>query len=160
MPEEDFRERLYAAYKHRALLYWHIFDELRQEIGHERAASLMKRAIHKRGLVVGQKYAGYGPNDVLGLKDAFIANSADGGRMFSPTVARADAEAVHIVQRTCPLKDAWRDAGLSDDDLATMCDIAAAIDAGVFETAGVDFQAQTWKPGSDDCCHLHFRPKT
>ncbi len=159
MTEDELRERLYAAYKHRGMLYWHIFDELRQEIGQERAKEIMKRAIYKRGLVTGKKYAQYGPDDVLGLKDAFVANSADEGRMFNPRVDRADPEGVDITQQTCPLKETWQEAGLRDEDVATMCEIAASIDHGVFEAAGVAFHADTWQPGGDNCCHLHLRPR-
>jgi hypothetical protein len=160
MPNEDeLRERLYDAYKHRALLYWHIFDELRDEIGQERAAEVMKRAIYRRGRETGQKYARFGPDDVLGLKEAFVGGSADQGRMFQPRVDRADAEAVDITHQACPLKEAWQEAGLSDPDVATLCEIAATIDQGKFDAAGVDFSCDTWRPGREGCCQLHFRPK-
>ena len=159
MSEEGLRKQLHYAYKHRALLYWHIFDELRQEIGQERAAEILKRAIRKRGKETSGRYAQYGPDDLEGLKGAFVGGSADGGRLFEPQVDRCDAEGLDITHRRCPLKEAWQEAGLSDADCATMCEIAAAVDIGVIEGAGFAFHAETWDPASDDtCCHLHIRP--
>ena len=78
--------------------------------------------------------------------------------MFDPEVERSDAEALDIKFRRCPLKEAWQEAGLSDADVATMCEIAAEIDVGTFEGAGFCFRADTWTPDGDGCCHLHIRP--
>jgi hypothetical protein len=33
MGEKELRKNLYGAFKNRALMYYHIFDELRREIG-------------------------------------------------------------------------------------------------------------------------------
>lgn len=49
MAEELLREQLYAQIKNRAMMYFHIFNEMREEIGEERAIAVMKRAIYKRG---------------------------------------------------------------------------------------------------------------
>ena len=42
--EEQLREQLRASYKNRAVLYYLIFDQLRQEMGAERAETLLKRS--------------------------------------------------------------------------------------------------------------------
>ena len=56
--EQELLEQLYGAYKHRAVLYYLIFDVVREEVGHEKAVGMMKRAIYKRGVELGlQKYA-------------------------------------------------------------------------------------------------------
>ncbi len=160
MSQQDLCEQLYGAFKHRAQLYYLIFDEMRQEFGADKAEEILKRAIYKRGLAVGQKYSQYGPNDLEGLKDAFTAGIPDGGKMFAPQVKSCDAEGLDIHLMNCPLKDAWQEAGLGEDDVATMCRIAAAIDGGTFEAAGFEFSAETWQPGCDGCCQLHIRPGT
>jgi len=48
--------------------------------------------------------------------------------MFDPDVLRCDAEALEIKMRRCPLKDAWLEAGLGDQQTAKMCNIAAVVD--------------------------------
>ena len=162
MPTAEERElltQLYEAYKHRAILYYLIFDVVREEEGHDKAVAMMKRAIYKRGVELGlQKYARFAPDDLLGLQRAFLDAVPDDGKMFQPEVERADTEALDIKFRRCPLKEAWIEAGLSDADVATLCEIAAEIDVGTFQGAGFCFCADTWKPDGDGCCRLHVRP--
>ncbi len=156
--QQTLRDQLYASYRHRAMLYWLIFDELRGELGAERAAELLKRAIYRRGQAVGAEYARYAPDDLAGLERAFTEHVPDGGRMFAPETERLDAEGLDLTLQSCPLRDAWQEAGLADEEVATMCSIAAEIDLGMFEGAGFTFSAETWQPGQDGCCHLHVRP--
>lgn len=156
--EDRLREQLYGAFRHRALLYRAIFEELRGELGEARAAELMKRAIYRRGTEIGRAFAKYAPADLLGLKEAFLAGIPDGGRMFAPEVVRADAGGVDIKFHRCPLKEAWLEAGVGERDLALLCHIAGRVDNGTFEAAGFEFAADTWTPGGEGCCFLHLRP--
>ena len=82
MSEKELRNALYGSFKNRAMMYYHIFDELRKEIGEEKATAIMKRAIYNRGLEIGKQLAKYGPDNLEGLKNAFIALDPDEGRMF------------------------------------------------------------------------------
>lgn len=158
MSEDKLRKELQAAFENRAILYYLIFDELRREIGQPRAVELMKRAIYRRGEQIGQQFQAFGPRDLTGLKDAFLAIMADAGRLFQPQVQRCDAEGLDIHLEACPLRDAWEELGLSDQDRVTMCQIAGEIDKGTFEAAGFAFDPDTWQPGRTSCCHLHIRP--
>lgn len=159
MSEEVLREQLYGAYKNRGMMYYHIFQELREEVGDEKAAEIMKQGIYNRGLEIGKKYSQFAPADLEGLKNAFLAGSADQGKMFQPEVLRCDAKGLDIQMRSCPLKEAYEEAGLSDEEIAMMCDIAAVVDYGTFEGAGFKFFVDTWKPGETGCCRLHIRPR-
>lgn len=158
MSEEGLRAQLYDSFKNRAVLYYLIFDELRGELGAERAEEIMKRAIYRRGRQKAEKYAAYAPADLAGLKDAFVGGIPDGGAMFQPEVLRCDDQGLDIKFHGCPLRDAWMEMGLADTEVATICRIAARIDNGTFEGAGFEFSAETWQPGGEGCCHLHIRP--
>lgn len=158
MAEEKLREQLYNSYKNRAILYWLIFDEMSKEVGEEKASEIMMRAIYARGRQKGAKYAKYAPNDLAGLKEAFVGGLADEGRMFDPDIIRDEADGLDIKFRRCPLKEAWFEIGLSEEDVARMCRIAARVDNGTFEGAGFNFSADTFQPGGDGCCYLHIRP--
>ena len=158
MPEQDLRNALYASFKNRAMMYYHIFEELKKEVGEDKAADILKGGIYKRGLEIGKQFAQYGPSDMNGLKDAFLGFVPDEGKMFQPELLRCDAEGVDIKFHSCPLKQAWQEAGLSEDSVAKMCEIAAIVDNGTFEGAGFKFTADTYKPGGDGCCMLHIRP--
>jgi L-2-amino-thiazoline-4-carboxylic acid hydrolase len=158
MSEKKLRQNLYGAFKNRALMYHHIFDELRKQVGEKKAEAVMKKAIHKRGLVVGKQLAKYAPNDFKGLAKAFIGWDPDNGKMFKAEVLRCDDEALDLKFHGCPLRDAWQEAGLSDKETAKICSLAAAVDIGTFEGAGFEFFAETWKPEFGSCCFLHIRP--
>jgi hypothetical protein len=159
MGEKELRGAVYSAFKNRAMMYYHIFDELRKEVGEKKAAAIMKRGIYKRGVEIGkQLLAKYGPDDLEGLKNAFLGLDPDEGRMFSAEVLRSDAEGVDIRFHRCPLREAWQEAGVSDEETAKICAIAARVDNGTFEGAGFEFFADTWKTEQGNCCYLHIRP--
>ena len=157
---QQLRQELSESFKNRAMLYYLIFDELRKEVGAEKAEEVMTRAIYARGLQKANKYARYAPDDLEGLQSAFVGGSPDEGRLFRPEVMRCDAEGLDIKFHSCPLREAWQEAGLADEEVATICRIAARVDNGTFEGAGFDFSAETWQPGGDGCCYLHIRPGT
>ena len=158
MNEEKLRAELYAAFKNRALLYYRFFDTLRRELGEEKATSLMKEAIYRRGCEIGKQFTAHAPDDMQGIKTAFLDFIPDGGAMFGPELIRCDENGVDIKFHRCPLKDAWLEAGISDLDITKLCEIAGRIDDGTFESAGFAFTADTWRPGQSGCCFLHIRP--
>jgi hypothetical protein len=101
MSEEILRQQLYAAYKNRGMMYYHIFQELRKEVGDEKAAEIMKRGIYNRGLEIGKKYAKFSPADLEGLKSAFLAGATDQGEMFQPEILRCRSGNCQDVRHSC-----------------------------------------------------------
>ncbi|HID75700.1 MAG TPA: hypothetical protein EYP56_06850 [Planctomycetaceae bacterium] len=158
MPEAELREQLYESFKNRAMIYYLLYDELRRELGAEKAEAIMARAIYRRGVQKAEKYARFAPRDLEGLKEAFLGGLPDQGRLFQPEVVRSDAEGLDIKFHACPLREAWQEAALPDEEVATLCRIAARVDNGKFESAGFGFSADTWQPGGEGCCCLHIRP--
>ena len=157
MSEESLRQELMDSFKNRAILYYLIFDEMRAELGEQRAAEVLARAIYRRGTQNGHKLASFAPDDFEGLKRAFLGGIPDEGRLFDPQVLRCDEEGLDIRFRRCPLKEAWQEMGLAKEEVATICRIAARVDNGLFDSAGFNFSAETWQPGGDGCCYLHLR---
>ena len=108
MSEQQLREQLYASFRHRAMLYYLIFDELRAALDEQQAIAIMQRAIRRRGEQVGKQFAPFAPGDLAGLRNAFLAAIPDDGRMFSAQVQRCDDQQLDMTLQTCPLKDAWQ----------------------------------------------------
>ncbi|MER9330209.1 L-2-amino-thiazoline-4-carboxylic acid hydrolase [Mesorhizobium sp. M0488] len=152
---EKLSRELDSAFRNRADLYRLFLDELTGELGAERAEAIMIRAIEQRGKeVAAAAFAGFGANDARAIGEAFLEVSPDGGRMYPTDVERSDHGIAFKVKR-CPLKDAWIEAGVGDDKLATLCRIAGAFDRGLFEATGVRFDNVTWTPGhGSGCCHI------
>ncbi len=153
------RADLIAQMKNRALIYMEMYDVLAEELGAARAEALLTRAIYRRGRAAGAALAKYAPADLAGLREAFLAHVPGGSEIFRPEVLRADAGRLEIQLHGCPLKDAWREAGLAEDKVATLCRIAGAVDKGLFEGAGFAFENRTWTPGAGGCCFLSVQRK-
>lgn len=158
MSKGTMRELLVNSMKSRALFYYAFYTEFSAEFGAAKAEEVMKRAIYKRGLAIGRSFAQFAPEDMAGLMTAFLDAVPDPEATFNPRLDRCDAQGIDILLQGCPLKDAWKEAGLSDEEVTTMCRIAGQVDNGTFEGAGFEFSADTWRPGRSGCCHLHIRP--
>jgi hypothetical protein len=151
-------DQLLAAHKGRALIYAAIFDELARRFGEAEAEAIMKAAIYRRGAEIGRRFAAFAPADLPGLCRAFLDTVPDRGRLFEPEVLRCDERELAVYMHRCPLKEAWQEAGLPDERVATLCRIAGHIDDGTFEAAGFRFAGRTWRPGEAGCCTLLVRP--
>src|SRR5258706_2768235 len=152
--ENADRRDLVGQLKNRALIYLEIYDVLAREVGAERAEKLLTEAIFRRGLNAGKSLAKHAPADLKGLRDSFLANVPGGKDVFRPEVLRCDAKSLEMQLHGCPLKDAWHEAGLAPEKIATLCRIAGAVDKGLFQGAGFKFENKTWVPGAKGCCFL------
>lgn len=148
------RRETRAAFENRAIIYYYLFDELAAEVGRERAADIMKRAIRRRGVEVGRQYAEAArAGDLEAVGRIFCEGSPCGGELFEPGVEAREGERIVLRMTGCPLVDAWEGLGLSAEEIDPMCEIAAAVDYGTFEGAGLEleFLDRAGREGSDRC---------
>lgn len=143
-----------AAFENRAILYRLIYEEMADAIGPEEATAVMRRAIHRRGMQVAAKYREAGEaGDLAAVGRIFCEDSPCAGDLFHPGVESFDGETLVLRMESCPLVDAWRAAGLPEDDVDLMCEIAAAVDEGTFEGAGLtlEFLDRRGREGAEKC---------
>ena len=155
---EALRRELEEAFAGRAHLYREMLDALEAELGADRAETLMREVLEKRGAAVsGQLFKGCAATpQAVGAR--FLSVSPDGGRMYPHSVAD-DGAALHVKVARCPLKDAWVGAGLAPARVAQLCAIAGAFDKGLFEAAGVAFANETWsQKRGGGCCWISLSP--
>jgi hypothetical protein len=155
MADTDRRD-LVAQMKNRALIYMETYDVLAEELGAAKAEELLTRAIYRRGRAMGKSFAKFGPSDLEGLQKAFLASVPGGKDIFQPEVLKQEPAKLEIQLHGCPLKDAWREAGLPEEKVSTLCRIAGAVDKGLFEGAGFKIENRTWTPGAKGCCFLRI----
>lgn len=155
---DEFRAMLRGALKSRAMVYEAAFDEMRKEIGEEKARTIIERAIYRRGAAIAHNFSPYAPGDLAGLRDAFLKFIPDADAMFGPEVVECTEEVLEIRFHTCPLKEAWHEAKLPDAEVEKLCAIAGCVDKGTFGEAGFTIDVDTWKPGRSTCCHLTITP--
>lgn len=143
-----------AAFENRAFMYAYLYEELRDRLGEEEAVELMKRAIYRRGLEVGRKYAQAAETgDLAEVGRIFVSGSPCEGGMFEPGIEELEDGRLVLRMNGCPLVDAWRSIGLPAEEIDTLCEIAAAVDEGTFEGAGLDltFLDRIGIPDSRQC---------
>jgi len=143
-----------AAFENRAFMYAYVYEELAETLGKEEAVELMKRAIYRRGLEVGRKYAEAAASSDLGrVGEIFVSGSPCQGAMFEPGIELLEDGRLVLRMNACPLVDAWRSIGLPAEEIDTLCEIAAAVDEGTFEGAGLDltFLDRIGVPDSKHC---------
>lgn len=151
---DQSRSETRASFENRALLYAYLFEELSDELGDERATELMKRAIYRRGVEIGQKYRSAAhAGDLAEVGAIFCEGSPAAGELFNPSVEEEGDGYIVLSMTSCPLLDAWKSAGLDPEQIDAMCAIAAAVDEGTFEGAGLDleFLDRLGRPGSERC---------
>jgi hypothetical protein len=143
-----------AAFANRALMYLHMYETLTDELGPDLAAELMKRAIYQRGLELAARYRDAAEEgDLAEIGEIFCAGSPCNGELFEPGVEELGTSRVVLRMTACPLVDAWREHGVSAQEIDILCGIAAAVDEGTFEGAGLtlEFLDRLGSPGSERC---------
>ncbi len=136
---EESRAQTRAAFENRAYMYAYIYSELAAEIGREAAIEIMKRATYRRGLETGRKYAAAAEaGDLAEVGRIFVEGSPCEGALFEPAIEELEEGRLVLSMSACPLENAWRSLGLPAEEVDTLCEIAAAVDEGTFEGAGLD----------------------
>jgi hypothetical protein len=122
--------------KNRAKIYVCIYRELAKEVGREKAAGILKRALYARGEEKGRQLAiKLGSTDLRQLAAAFVEGKAEMDAFGHEIVEQHDDFVVLRLNR-CPLVDAWGEAGVTSEEQEILCDIAYQVDFGKFEAAG------------------------
>ncbi|MFO1132645.1 MAG: L-2-amino-thiazoline-4-carboxylic acid hydrolase [Hyphomicrobiales bacterium] len=143
------------ANKARARVYVEFFRSLERRFGREMAIEVTREAVYNWGRTLTGDLGKHLPADFKGLCQSF-AHAPDGGAMFTPDVSACSERELVVQFKTCPLKSAWIESGLPEEDVALFCDMAACADYGTLEEAGFDVTIETWKPGQVGCCRLHI----
>jgi L-2-amino-thiazoline-4-carboxylic acid hydrolase len=151
---EKLRNDLFMALANRALIYTAILKELRAELGEEKASGVLHRALYSHGMNMAHllQY----PKDLNGFRDWLLGFLPDGGAMHQPEVVSCDEKEFVVRLHRCPLKEAWRMAGLSREEVEDMCAHADRFDHGFFGSV-FDYTMDSWSKQPDDACVLTFR---
>ncbi len=153
---ESLRKDVFLAHANRGLIYTEVLREMRKELGEERTTEIFKRALYNHGVNTA-KMMDY-PQDLEGFKNWLLDFLPAGGELNDPEVVRSSPEELVVKLPRCPLKETWRMAGLSAEEVADMCDHADAFDHGFFGSV-FDYSMDLWSTQPDDACVLTFRPR-
>ncbi len=151
---ETLRLELADAFKNRAHLYRLLMDVLTERHGAAEAEAVLSEACDRRGREVAPLLFKGVAAEPEAIAQRFLSVSPDGGDLYPhETVVASDRFTIMV--HSCPLKQAWMEAGLTSDAVARLCRIAGAFDRGLFEAAGVRFDNSTWSEDrGGGCCRI------
>ena len=151
----DSKRALIDSIKNRALFYMNMYQILSEEHGKEEAIRLMQKATYKRGQAKAEKYKGkVNGGDLQAMADSFLQGGASSLNVFGNEVVKVDADYALLRLNGCPLVEAWAEAGLSTENIITMCDIAYQVDFGKFEGMGFNLAFNSRICEGGDFCEL------
>lgn len=159
MTEKQSNTLVYDAIKERGRAYLITFRELSKRYGEAEAISVMRSVSYQHGTAIGKPLACFGPRDFAGMAENF-AKAPDKGATFSPDIRQLDDTCLEVKMMTCPIKDAWTEAGCSDAEICTLLSCATALDEGTFDAAGFDYEIELWSPGKEGCCLTKITEKS
>ena len=159
MTTQQSNPHVYDAIKERGRFFLVAFRELSKRYGETEAVSVMRSASYEYGLAIGRKLACFAPRDFAGMAEAH-AKAPDKGATFSPDIRQLDDTCLEVQMMTCPIKDAWVEAGCSDEEICTLLHCASALDEATFDAAGFDYEIELWSPGKEGCCLTRITEKS
>jgi predicted ArsR family transcriptional regulator len=152
--EDTLRRELAEAFKSRAHFYRLMLDVLTERHGAEAAEAALAESCLRRGREVAPLLFDKVPAEPEAVARRFLSVSPDGGDLY-PHETEAAPGRYTINVHSCPLKDAWTEAGLPPERIARLCRIAGEFDRGLFEAAGVGFENSTWSEArGGGCCRI------
>jgi hypothetical protein len=151
MTQKPPNSQIYDAIKERGRAYLVVFRELSKRYGEAEAISVMRSASYEHGLAIGKPLACFAPRDFAGMAEGY-AKAPDNGATFSPDIRQLDDTCLEVQMMSCPIKDAWVEAGCSDEEICTLLECASALDEGTFDAAGFNYEIELWSPGKQGCC--------
>ena len=156
--EARIHNKLIAAIReqleHRALWLYLLCDEAKKQgLEPEKFAS---EAIGRCGRIHGEKLVKKGKTDSLkGLKKTLFTKPAQW--VFEMDVLKSTDKELSLDFHYCPLVKAWQKAGCSDEEIATLCDIAMCGDHGIGEEYSAVLDLPSCIAKGDEICALRYR---
>ena len=145
-----------AQLEHRALWLYLLCDEAsKRGLDPKDFASA---AIKRCGLSQGADLVKKGKTDSLkGLKKTLFTKPAQ--LVFEMKVLESDDDKLSIDFHYCPLVKAWQKVGCTDEEIATLCDIAMCGDNGIGKCYASVLDLPKCIAKGDEICSLRYHKK-
>lgn len=112
-------------------------------------------AVRRCGLTQGANLVKKGKTDsLIGLRKTLFTKPAQ--LVFEMKILESTDDKLSIDFHYCPLVKAWQKAGCTDEEIATLCDIAMCGDHGIGECYGAVLDLPKCIAKGDDICSLRY----
>ena len=152
--EEHTINLLRAAIEHRATWMALMYEEA-EKMGID-AEKMVRNAIRKCGHIHGENIKNSTKNkDSLDSFGYSFVNE-ETIKNFEMKFKERDNDKLYIEFNYCPLVNAWKKLGLSDEKIELLCDIAMEGDRGIAETMGYNFNLLETIAKCNKTCKVNF----
>ena len=126
-----------------------------REVGAD-GESILRVAVSQTGRFHGEKIREKlaEPIELDKFADAFLNPVVI--KTFEMEFKKKTGDELEIHFHYCPLVTAWLKAGIAEEDIPTLCDIAMDGDRNIASTAGVKFELSDTIAAGDEVCKLRF----
>ncbi len=128
-----------------------------EELGEERARQIFSRATYRMGRDGASKYPAEAHGHPAAFAQAFVEQSPVNQELFRKATGELDEDRAEATMGRCVLVEQWREMGLADEQVQTLCDVAHAIDFGTADALGLDIEFAELIAAGDRCCRLSVR---
>ena len=141
-------------FEHRALWLYFIYDEAAKE--NLDLEPIARKAIRRCGVYHGSLHeTKQNPGSLPELKKNLFGFV--GRQIFEMQIVECTDEVLGVDFHYCPLVNAWKKQGCSDEQIDTLCDIAMCGDRGIAEKYGAVVELPKTIAKGDGVCELRFR---
>jgi hypothetical protein len=141
-------------FEHRALWFYLIYDEAAKE-GLD-LEPIARKAIRRCGVYHGSLHPiDEKPGRLPELKKNLFGYV--GRQIFEMKIVENSEETLGVDFHYCPLVNAWKKQGCSDELIDTLCDVAMCGDRGIAENYGAVVELPKTIAKGDGVCELRFR---
>jgi hypothetical protein len=149
---KDAIMKIRNAHRKRAEYIYFIFKEIETEFGKTRAEKITRRALREAGKYYGKKMnETKNPSQFVGRIERDSHED-----IFQRTVLKKERDSSIFQVKHCPLVDAWKDLGLSKEDVSLLCEIAMETDFGIIEKLGFNMKLVKSIGCGDECCEMRI----
>jgi len=163
-------------FEHRALWFYFLFDEARKE--GVRPGSFFPDAIKRCGIYHGMK--ALTGKEIEVKSPSVLKNNENSGnaqhqkscrllkkKLFTSTgkavfemrFLKLDDDSFNVDFHYCPLVNAWKKQGCSDEDIEKLCDWAMEGDRGIADSFGCKLELNKTIAKGDGVCEIRFSRK-
>jgi hypothetical protein len=148
---KELVERVRAAIKDRAIWFALLYKTFREEIPEEKLERLARKAIRQFGILKAKKDP---PN--FNPKIWVSRHREKGSDLVFDSDVEYGQDSAYQIMKFCPLVEAWKEMGCSEEEIRLFCDIAMEGDRGRADVHRVGMELTGRLSHGDPCCRLRI----
>ena len=159
VPLDFFLESVRGAMERRAGYIAVIYDEVSKRYGKDTAVDILSTAIKNYGKWYAKTKMQESPERKTPDTRLWLPKTEAQARIFKRRIIDSNKDKTITEVELCPLIEAWKKMGKSEDERKILCDIAMYLDEGMAEEYPIDIKTEKRLGWGDECCRFIWEKK-